>query len=90
MQPDLFNSFCLVKNNQKRHYYKDDALLKYIGERIREIRISKQISQEALANESELDYSQINRMELGKVNFTISYLYRIAKALDIDPKEILP
>lgn len=79
-----------MKNNQKRHYYKDDALLKYIGERIREIRISKQISQEALANESELDYSQINRMELGKVNFTVSNLSRIAKALDVDPKELLP
>ena len=79
-----------MKNIQKRHYYKDDALLKYIGDRIREIRVSKQISQEALANESELDYSQINRMELGKVNFTISNLYRIAKALDIDPKELLP
>lgn len=79
-----------MKNKQIRQYYKDEALLKYIGERIREVRISKQMAQEALANGSELDYSQINRMELGKVNFSISNLYRIAKALEIDPKELLP
>ncbi|MGI8584688.1 MAG: helix-turn-helix domain-containing protein [Chitinophagaceae bacterium] len=33
--------------------------------------------------------SQINRMELGKVNFSVSYLYRIAKALRVHPKELL-
>jgi len=61
-----------------------------VGNKIREVRLSKNISQEALANDCEVDYSQVNRMELGKVNFSISYLYRIAKALNIDPKELLP
>jgi transcriptional regulator with XRE-family HTH domain len=79
-----------VSEKQKRHYYKDEVLLKYIGGRIREIRISKNISQEDLASDCEVDYSQINRMELGKVNFSISNLFRIAKALDVDPKELLP
>ena len=79
-----------MENKQKRQYYKDEVLLKYIGERIREIRSTKQISQEDLAGDCEVDYSQINRMELGKVNFAISNLYRIAKALDVDPKELLP
>ena len=90
MQPDFFHSFCLVENKQRRQYYKDEALLIHIGVRIREIRIAKQISQEDLANECEVDYSQINRMELGKVNFSISNLSRIAKALNVDPKELLP
>lgn len=83
------NSFCYVKKKQKRNYYKDDAALKRIGERIREIRIEKQISQESFANESEFDYSQLNRMELGKVNFNISNLYRIAKALNVNAKDLL-
>jgi transcriptional regulator with XRE-family HTH domain len=47
------------------------------------------MSQEDLANEIEVDYSQINRMELGKVNFSISHLYRVARALKINPKELL-
>jgi len=79
-----------VKKKQRRKYFKDPNLLNEIGEKIREIRLSKNISQESLANEVEIDYSQINRMELGKVNFSISYLYRIAKALEVDPKELLP
>ncbi len=78
-----------MKPKGKRKYYKDDEALKLIGERIRDIRIKKKISQETLANECEIDYSQVNRMELGKVNFSISYLYRIARALNIDPKDLL-
>ncbi len=79
-----------MKKKIPRKYFKDQNLLAKIGDRIREIRLSKNISQESLANEIEIDYSQVNRMELGKVNFSISYLYRIAKALDVDPKKLLP
>jgi transcriptional regulator with XRE-family HTH domain len=78
-----------VKSKRKRSYYKDDEALKSIGDKIRELRIGKEISQETLANECDLDYSQVNRMELGKVNFSISNLYRIARALNVDPKELL-
>ncbi len=36
------------------------------------------------------DYSQINRIELGKVNFSVSYLTLIAKVLDVTPQDLLP
>ena len=71
-------------------YYKDEDLLKQIGIKIRFERTQKNISQESLANECGIDYSQVNRMELGKVNFSISYLFRIAAALEIDAKSLLP
>lgn len=48
------------------------------------------MSVESLANDCEVDYTQINRMELGKVNFGISYLKKVAAALEIDPKLLLP
>lgn len=79
-----------MKKKTPRKYFKDEDLLINIGNKIREIRLSKNISQESLANECEIDYSQVNRMELGKVNFSISYLYKIAKALEVNPKDILP
>lgn len=82
-------SFCLVKSKRKRSYYKDDEVLKLIGTKIRELRTNKEISQETLANECDIDYSQLNRMELGKVNFSISNLFRIARALNVNPKELL-
>lgn len=78
-----------MKKKSKRSYYKDEEALRRVGLRIREIRTAKKISQENLANECEIDYSQLNRMELGKVNFNISNLYRIAEALNVDPKDLL-
>jgi len=78
-----------VKKKSKRSYYKDEEALRRVGLKIREIRTSKKISQENLANECEIDYSQLNRMELGKVNFNLSNLYRIAEALNVDPKDLL-
>ena len=78
-----------MKQKGKRSYYKDEEALKQVGAKIREIGTLNQISQETLANECDIDYSQVNRMELGKVNFSISYLYRIAKALNVDPAELL-
>lgn len=41
------------------------------------------MSQEDLAFEYDYaDFSQINRIELGKVNFSVSYIRLIANALD--------
>ncbi len=48
------------------------------------------MSIEKLANECEVDPSQVGRMELGKVNFSISMLHRIAEALNIDAKKLQP
>ena len=48
------------------------------------------MSIEKLANECEVDSSQVGRMELGKVNFSISMLYRIADALNVDAKKLQP
>lgn len=64
--------------------------MKQIGIEIRKARKSRNVSIEALANECEVDSSQIGRMERGEVNFTISNLNKVAKALNIDPKELLP
>ncbi len=79
-----------MKKRSKRYYFRDDDLLIQIGVKIREARMKKNVSQETLANECEIDYSQINRMELGKVNFSVSYLGKIAGALNINSKDLLP
>ena len=74
----------------KTKYFKDELFLKNIGVKIRECRTLKGFSIENLANECGIDYSQLSRMELGKVNFSVSFLSKIAKSLNIDPKELLP
>ena len=57
----------------------------------RELLILKGMTQMDLAFKcNDKDYSQINRVELGKVNFSVSYLQLIAKALGVSPKKLLP
>ena len=65
---------------------KNKGLVKAIGEKIRSLRIQKGISQEELANEAEVPLSQIGRIERGENNPTISTLFVIAKALEVELK----
>jgi transcriptional regulator with XRE-family HTH domain len=54
-----------------------------IGKAIKEVRISKDISQERLALLAELDRSYVGRVERGDNNVTVLTLSRLAGALDI-------
>ena len=75
----------------KKAYFRDDLFLKEIGEKVRSIRVGKGLTQTELAFLcNDTDYSQINRLELGKVNFSVSYLSLIATALQVKPKDLLP
>ncbi|OLY95017.1 hypothetical protein BUE76_21825 [Cnuella takakiae] len=64
--------------------------MKAVGQRIRAIRLERNRTQEDLAIDCGVDYSQINRMELGERNFSISFLELVARHLSVDPKELLP
>jgi transcriptional regulator with XRE-family HTH domain len=80
-----------VPKKSKKTYYKDEFFLKEIGEKIRKLRLSKGMTQMELAFAcNDTDYSQINRMELGKVNFSVSYLSLISEKLEVAPKDLLP
>lgn len=84
-------SFCIVKKVSRKPYYRDDEFLKQIGENVRRIRLSLGLSQTELAFKcNDKDYSQINRLELGKINFSVSYLKLIATALKVKVTELLP
>ncbi|MFN5021709.1 MAG: helix-turn-helix domain-containing protein [bacterium] len=61
-----------------------------LGKRLRAVRSSQKISIEDLANQSDMTYSQISRIELGKINTTVYTLYKLSKSLNVHPMEILP
>lgn len=69
-------------------YYRDDILLKNFGANLKRIRLAKKISQEELSYQSDLDISQIGRIERGIVNTSICVMQRISKALNIEMKEL--
>lgn len=55
-----------------------------IGERIKELRKAKDLSQEALANIAEVDRTYMTKVETGKRNVTVKILEKIITALDTD------
>ncbi len=55
-----------------------------IGDRIRELRKEKSLSQEALANIAEVDRTYMTKVETGKRNVTVKILEKIIIALDTD------
>lgn len=59
----------------------------YIGTTIRNFRIKKGWTMEKAAFESEMEYIQISRIELGKINTTLYQVYKLAKAMDIEMAE---
>ena len=61
-----------------------EAALKMIGKNIRTIRNSKGLSMEAVANEANIEYRQLGRIERGEGNTTIASLLKIADALNVD------
>lgn len=68
---------------------RQDPILVALGEAIRHIRLSKNISQEKLALLAEVDRSYVGRVERGDNNVAVLTLSRLAGALDISISELM-
>ena len=55
-----------------------------VGQRIKELRLLKKISQETLANIAEIDRTYMTSVENGKRNIAVVNLEKIIKALGTD------
>jgi transcriptional regulator with XRE-family HTH domain len=63
--------------------------LKQFGEKVRELRTKKGLSQEELAELSGLHRTYISSLELGKRNVSLVNIHALAKALGISPDKLL-
>jgi len=68
---------------------RNSKILKAVGKQIRFQRKKKGFSQQEFADMCDMELSQVNRIELGKVNTTVSTLFRIAEVLEIKPSKLL-
>lgn len=59
------------------------------GRRLRELRVARGLSQEALADAASLDRTYISSCERGRRNVSLQNLYRLAFALKVHPEELL-
>lgn len=66
-----------------------EELSNSIGKIIRELRVSKKMSLECLSNETGIGYSQLSRIERGKINTSIYQIYLIIKTLNVPINTLL-
>ena len=68
-----------------------EDILKKVGNKIKEVRTRKGLSQVELTARMELstDPNNISRLEAGRNNLTIFTLARIAKALEVPMKDLI-
>jgi transcriptional regulator with XRE-family HTH domain len=65
-------------------------LLRKVGDRVREIRVKRGLSQEELAHRAGLDRSYMSGIERGIRNVTVLKLQAVARALKVSLRELLP
>jgi transcriptional regulator with XRE-family HTH domain len=68
---------------------KIDQLQEKIGERIRQLRETKGISQQNLAAICNFEKSNLSRIEAGRTNPTIFTLFKISQALEVSIAELV-
>ena len=67
---------------------KKEDVVKKVGNKLREIRLEKKLTIEKVALDSEIEYTQLSRIELGKINTSIYQIYKISYSLSVPVPEI--
>ena len=67
----------------------DKYFIKKVGNRIKALRNEKGLSQDDLSCDANVSRSTISMVETARNDITLSKIKRIAKALDIEPYELL-
>jgi transcriptional regulator with XRE-family HTH domain len=63
-------------------------ICRHVGSKLRQIRVKKGLTMEKLAHESGIDYTQISKIELGKINTSIYQIYVITQTLEVPMNDI--
>lgn len=66
-----------------------EELTRHIGTRIRECRNERNFTIEHLAEAADMEYTQLSRIERGKINTGIFHIYKIAGSLGVSMQELL-
>ena len=69
-------------------YLKNPIILLAIGDRLKNVRKKKGMTQEDVAHKAGIAVSQVGRIERGKLNPRVSTIFVIALAMDIEPKDL--
>lgn len=70
-------------------YIEKDNFKRIVGELIRDIRITRNITQEGLGELTGYDRTYIGAIERGEKNVSFYAIYKILKALEVDPTNFI-
>lgn len=65
-----------------------EEVTKLVGLKIREIRLKKRLTIEKAAHNAGLEYTQLSRIELGKINTSIYHVFIITESLEVKMHDI--
>lgn len=68
---------------------RDPIAIKILADNVKMHRNACNLSQEALANLAGIEYSQVSRIERGVINTSVSVIFALAKAMDVQPSQLL-
>lgn len=77
------------KGSRIRDEYETELEQFYIGEAIRKVRISKNLTQEELGARVGVQRAQISRIEKGQ-NITLSHMSKLFRAMDVSVRIEIP
>lgn len=78
----LLSQMITKKMNEQQLFIK-------IGDKIKEIRLSQNMSQQDLAAKCNFEKANMSRIEAGRTNLTIKNAYKISIALGVKLKELV-
>lgn len=67
----------------------DKVNLKKLGAHIKKLRETKNLSLRELSYACDIDNSKISKIEKGQINITFTTILQLAKALEIEPSQLL-
>ncbi|WP_293903190.1 helix-turn-helix transcriptional regulator [Sporocytophaga sp.] len=73
---------------RKKNYIRKEEELQAFGKHLRAIRKRKNMTLETLAALSEIEYSQVSRIERGVINTSLSNVFVLAEALEVTYKDL--
>jgi transcriptional regulator with XRE-family HTH domain len=68
----------------------ESVYLQSFGRRLQALRVQRGLSQEELAQASRLGPAEVRRIERGQRDLSVIALADLAKALDIQPADLMP
>ena len=80
--------FFVITNDNYGKMNEQQLFIK-IGDKIKEIRLEKGISQQDLAAKCNFEKANMSRIEAGRTNLTIKNAYKISLALGVRLKDLL-